>query len=102
MYSINFTVAAGSDDATLSDLRLDDETIIGFAPETTSYSIELPFGTTDIPTVTATANDANAVTHTQLAPQSFFKIMRVVSDQVVGDFEDTRGGPVVLLQFDHM
>ena len=38
----------------------------------------------------STANDANAVTHTQLAPQSFFKIMRVVSDQVVAPRTATR------------
>ena len=49
--------------ATLSSISVDGEPIVDFDPETLTYSIELPFGTTDVPTVTATATSkkANAV-----------------------------------------
>ena len=50
---------AGSD-ATLSDLRVDDTTIPGFASGTLTYTYELPMGTTEVPTVTATPTDVNA------------------------------------------
>lgn len=45
--------------ATLSDLRVNNVTVAGFAPTTYSYNMELPWGT-PIPTVSATATDANA------------------------------------------
>ena len=44
-------------DATLSDLTVGGTTVAGFAAGTTSYNVELPFGTTSAPTVAATAND---------------------------------------------
>jgi hypothetical protein len=50
---------AGSD-ATLSDLQIDSSTPADFDAAKTSYIIELPAGTTVVPTVTYTANDANA------------------------------------------
>lgn len=49
-----------NNDATLSDLQVDGETIDGFSSEIYSYDVELPFGTTVVLTVTATANDVNA------------------------------------------
>jgi hypothetical protein len=58
-YEINFSVAANTD-ASLSDLSIDGETIAGFAPHTLTYNVELPYGTTEIPYVTATATDSNA------------------------------------------
>jgi hypothetical protein len=48
-----------SSDATLSDLLVDGSTIAGFSTSLTSYDIELPFGTIDIPEVTATTTDIN-------------------------------------------
>ncbi len=47
-------------DATLSDLRIDDVTVDGFASNVYTYDVELPEGTTTVPTVTATPNDVNA------------------------------------------
>lgn len=49
--------------ATLSSISVDGEPIADFDPETLTYSVELPFGTTVVPTVTATATSkkANAV-----------------------------------------
>lgn len=44
-------------DASLSDLKVDGETIPGFSPNTLNYSIELPQGTTLVPEVTATTTD---------------------------------------------
>jgi hypothetical protein len=45
-------------DATLSDLTLDGNTISGFSPATTTYNVELPFGTATAPTVDAVATQA--------------------------------------------
>ncbi|MBA7534930.1 hypothetical protein ES705_27180 [subsurface metagenome] len=59
----DFTIvvsAAPSNDATLSDLTVDGETIAGFGPGTLTYSYELLYGTTKVPTVTATPTDPNA------------------------------------------
>lgn len=50
---------AAGEDATLSDLRVNNVTVTGFSPTTYGYNMELPWGT-PIPTVTATATDANA------------------------------------------
>ncbi|MDF1571119.1 MAG: cadherin-like beta sandwich domain-containing protein [Bacteroidales bacterium] len=58
-YEINFSVIL-SDDATLSDLQVNGSTVEGFDPAITSYDVELPAGTTDVPVVTATTNDVNA------------------------------------------
>ena len=56
-------------DATLSDLTVGGTTVTGFASGTTSYNVELPFGTTSAPTVAGTANDekAKSVVVTQAA-----------------------------------
>ncbi len=52
-----------SSDATLSDLTVDGTTIESFAAETLTYNVELAAGTTEVPTIIATATDdrANAV-----------------------------------------
>jgi len=50
---------AGSD-ATLSDLKVDGETVAGFAPSVLNYTVELPNDTTEVPEVTATTNDPEA------------------------------------------
>ena len=44
----------------LSALTLDGSTIADFRPTRTSYSVELPYGTTAVPTVAATTTDTNA------------------------------------------
>ena len=61
-----------SSDATLSDLTVGGTTVTGFDAATTSYNVELPFGTTSAPTVDGTANDAKAksVVVTQAASAS--------------------------------
>ncbi len=51
--------AAGSD-ATLADLKVDANTVAGFAPGNTNYTVDLPISATTAPQVTATATDANA------------------------------------------
>ncbi len=48
------------EDATLSDLQVDGTTVTGFLPAVLNYNVELPYGTTTVPTVTATTNDPNA------------------------------------------
>lgn len=59
-YSVTFTIADPSTDASLSDLTVDETTVSGFTSGTLSYSVELPFGTTDVPTVSGTTTDPNA------------------------------------------
>jgi hypothetical protein len=65
-YTISFTEAPDND-ATLSDLKVDGETISGFAPHITSYSLQLPYGTATVPTVSATTTDPNANAETTQA-----------------------------------
>ncbi|NDV47157.1 hypothetical protein D0T49_08880 [Paludibacter sp. 221] len=60
-YNVTVT-AVESNDATLSDLKVNGETIKDFAPDKTEYEIEYPYGETapaDV-IITATPNHANA------------------------------------------
>ena len=60
-YTVNVTVAepAKSDDATLSDLQVNGQTVTGFSASLTTYNVTLAAGTTTA-TVTATTNDSKA------------------------------------------
>jgi len=49
-----------SADATLIDLKVTGTTVSGFAAGTLTYNVSLTAGTTTVPTVTATATEANA------------------------------------------
>jgi hypothetical protein len=49
-----------SKDAALSDLMINGTTVSGFAADTLSYDVVLPYGTTGIPIVTAKARHAKA------------------------------------------
>lgn len=46
--------------ATLSGITVDGEAIADFAAETLTYNVELPYGTTDVPTVVATTTSPKA------------------------------------------
>ncbi|MEQ9297029.1 MAG: carbohydrate binding domain-containing protein [Cyclobacteriaceae bacterium] len=59
-YTIDFS--APNTDASLSDLRLGDETIEGFLPEELVYKVTLPFSAQIIPATTATATDVDGAT----------------------------------------
>lgn len=59
-YTINFSIADPSQDATLSAITVDREALEGFSPEQLTYNMELAYGTTTIPNVTATTTDENA------------------------------------------
>lgn len=64
-YKIKF-VSRASNNAKLADLQVNGTTVNGFNAYLGTYNVALPYGTTTIPTVTATAQDANAsVTITQ-------------------------------------
>ena len=52
--------AAVGKDTSLSALTVDGSSIAGFRPTSTNYSVELPAGTTVVPTVVATTTDTNA------------------------------------------
>jgi hypothetical protein len=45
-YTVTFTMAPPSTDATLSDLRVNDVTVPGFAADKFEYTIDVPYGTT--------------------------------------------------------
>ncbi|MBQ6984693.1 MAG: InlB B-repeat-containing protein [Paludibacteraceae bacterium] len=49
-----------SNDATLSDLKVDGVTVAGFEPATVVYNVVLDMGTSVVPTVAGTANDSHA------------------------------------------
>jgi|GEM_PF-1368270 len=49
-----------ADDATLSNLMVDGTTIEGFISDVFNYNVELPFGTVDVPVLTATTNNPEA------------------------------------------
>lgn len=52
--------APEKDNATLESITVDGEALEGFAPETTEYNVELPFGTTVVPVVAATPTSSKA------------------------------------------
>jgi len=55
------TETTAETDATLSDLQIDGETIEGFDPNIRNYTINLPFGSPDVPQITlATPTNDNA------------------------------------------
>lgn len=61
--TVNVTVTAipaASSDATLSDLKVDGTTVSNFSPLVLDYYVELPFGTTTVPIVTATTTNEGA------------------------------------------
>lgn len=60
-----------TDVATLKDIKVNGTSIEGFAAATETYNVELPYGTTVVPTVTATAtlsNETVAVTPAAALP----------------------------------
>ena len=64
-YKIKF-VSAASNNARLADIQVNGNNISGFNAYLNTYNVQLPYGTTDIPVVTAAAQDAGAtVTITQ-------------------------------------
>ena len=58
-YRIKF-VSQASNNARLSDIRVNGESLSGFNAYLTSYDVALPYGTTEAPVVTATLQDASA------------------------------------------
>ena len=57
-------IPALSDDATLSDLTVGGTTVAGFVSSTLDYYVELPYGTSDAPTVAGDAHDTKAISVT--------------------------------------
>ena len=88
----NYTVSlrAIATDATLATLLVNDAAVEGFDPATTTYNVELPAGTTDIPVVTATATDENAeVTITQATALPGSALVSVVAEDETTTIEYT-------------
>ncbi|MFP4065518.1 MAG: T9SS type A sorting domain-containing protein [Bacteroidales bacterium] len=64
-YILTFGVSSG--DATLSSLEVDDMPLADFQPDNLAYEVAFPDSVTDVPVVTATANDVNATVQIQQA-----------------------------------
>lgn len=58
-YTIKF-VSTASNNARLSDIKVNGQTVSGFNAYVTSYNVALPYGTTSAPEVTASAQDGSA------------------------------------------
>ncbi len=58
-YSVYFRYPP-SNIASLSNIQIDGSNLTGFSSSIYSYSVELPYGTTTVPVITATASEANA------------------------------------------
>ena len=58
-----------NNDATLSSIQINSEELAGFTTATLNYQFELPTGTSTVPTVAATPNDANATIVITQAPE---------------------------------
>lgn len=58
--NVSLQIVSSTNDGTLSDLKVDGTTIPGFSSSTYSYSVDLPQGTTTVPTITATPTQAGA------------------------------------------
>lgn len=59
-YTITFTRAELSHDATLKEIKVDGVPVSGFSPATETYNISVPYSQTAMPVVTATANNSGA------------------------------------------
>lgn len=59
-FEITGDQAGPSTDATLKSLKYNGTSVTNFDPNTTTYDVELPAGTTTVPTVTAEKNDTKA------------------------------------------
>ncbi len=62
MDSMKLVTYTASDDATLKDIKVNNVSLSDFNPDTLTYSIELPEGTTVVPYITPTVNFINATT----------------------------------------
>ena len=61
VYEVAFVAAPiAADVATLKSITIDGEALEGFDPATETYNVELPFGTTTVPTVAAVAASKKA------------------------------------------
>ena len=64
-YKIKF-VSAASNNARLADIQVNGNTVAGFNAYLNTYNVQLPYGTTEVPVVSATAQDGGAtITITQ-------------------------------------
>jgi len=59
-YNVEFTVTPASDNAYLSDIQIDGMSIPDFDANVIAYTVELPYGTTLVPAVTATTDHSEA------------------------------------------
>ncbi|GEM_PF-6722676 len=60
VYTIVYSITPANTDNTLSEIRVDGNPIVEFVSSTTAYFVELPVGTTTVPTVTAATTHITA------------------------------------------
>lgn len=68
LYRVRLERGAPSTNNDLSDLRVGGATVAGFSPAVTQYEVRLPYGSTDVPAVTAVAADGRAALTVSQAP----------------------------------
>ena len=80
--------APASSDATLSELLVGGAPVSGFDPTDTEYAVELPYGTSTAPTVSATPTDDAAVTVVTQAgsPTGLAKVAVTAEDGTVLEY----------------
>lgn len=61
-YTVNFTKAAASTDATLSNILVNETSIEGFDPSTYEYTYNVAIGTSEFPSISATTTHEYATT----------------------------------------
>ena len=81
-YTIQFSVEAPSTNAYLSSISLDGTPIDNFDKEVFEYNIELPQGTTELPEVTATAEDDNATININDEQENVIEITVTAQDGI--------------------
>ncbi|HAZ03973.1 MAG TPA: hypothetical protein DCY97_17645 [Marinilabiliales bacterium] len=89
-YEVRFTYETLSNDATLSSLTVDGDTVAGFDSDVFDYSVILPYGTTSISTVDGTATFANAtVVATQATALPGDATVKVIAEDQVTELTYT-------------
>ena len=78
VYTIKF-VSQASDNARLSDIKVNGTSMSGFNAYLTTYNVSLPFGTTEAPTVEVTTQDASATVSITQADSPIGKATIVVT-----------------------
>ncbi len=91
IYSVAYSIAPNTV-ATLDDIEVDGVSIPDFDPDILEYTIELPFGTTDVPQLTVYPTDEYAtyeITDAEEMPERWFEDAAVSTVEVTAEDGET-------------